>query len=506
MNMKIKIALTFTLFLASLLFWSTARADVDMVGTVLTLADKACTEKRYDDAARSYEFLLKAIDARSAWTPYIKYRLGRIQLIQGRPASALANMEGFARLHPDNAFVAHDYARALFYNKKYKEAIPVFEKAASGHKNFEPESRYYIGACRIAMGEVDEGKKDLQKVGETAPGSVDAKNAQELLARVEQALAEVSGMEKLASVTAAPRRPTKEKPWAVSLSLGIEYDTNVGLIPSQQEKPEDVSNTGDWRAVYSLGGVYEFLNTGKDFAGVRASVYGTTQLHDTMFNVENGLLSLYYKHNFADTYQFRISPFASKTWLKDSPQSWFWGATTGFSWQPVRWTWTDLDYTYTKAAFLTTPDYPQEDRSGDNYFFTLKQNFTFNSLLISKKNTYFGIWLNYGKSNTDGSSYDNNSRGFGAQVQQEFPQAFTALLSYGYGKTCYDNPNIRSAALEKRDDSSHILSLNLFKRLDMISDHLSAYAGWRWYKNDSNIRDYYSYSSNTYSLGVILDF
>lgn len=502
--MKIKI--TLTVFLALLISWTAARADVDMIGAVVTLADKACMEKRYDDAARSYETLLKALDPKSAWTPYVKYRLARIRLVKGKTAEALAGMEDLARLYPENAFVAYDHALALFYNRKYKEAIPAFEKAASGHKNFEPQCRYYIGACRIALGEVDEGKKDLKKVTETAAGSADAKKAQELLARVEQALAEVSGMEKLASVTAAPRRPTKEKPWAFSLSLGIEYDSNVGLIPSQQEKPEDVSNTGDWRAVYSLGGVYEFLNTGKDFAGVRASLYGTTQLHDTLFNVENGLLSLYYKHNFGDTFQFRISPFISKTWLKDSPQSWFWGVTPGFSWQPVRWTWTDLDFTYTKAAFLTTPDYPQEDRSGDNYFFTLKQNFTFVSLLINKKNTYFGVWLNYGKSNTDGSSYDNNSRGFGAQVQQEFPYTFTALLSYGYGKTHYDNPNIRSATLEKRDDSSHILSLNLFKRLDMISDHLSAYAGWRWYKNDSNIRDYYSYSSNTYSMGIILDF
>jgi len=502
--MKIKIMLT--VLVALFLSWNTARADVDMIGTIVALADKACTEKRYDDAARAYESLLKAIDPKSAWTPYVKYRLGRIQLIQDKPAEALANMEDFARLYPDNAFVAHDYARALFFNKKYKEAIPVFEKAASGYKNFEPESRYYIGACRIALGDVDEGKKDLRKITQTAPGSVDAKNAESLLARVEKMVEEVSGMERLASVTAAPRRPTKDKPWAVSLSLGIEYDSNVGLIPSEQEKPEDVSNTGDWRGVHSLAGAYEFLNTGEDFAGVRASIYGTTQLHDTLFNVENTLLSVYYKHNFFNTYQFRVSPFVSKTWLKSGPQNWFWGVTPGVSWQPVRWTWTDLDYTYMKQTFLQTPDYPQEDRSGDNHYFALKQNLSFPSLLINRKNTYFGAWLNYGKSSTDGSSYDNNSQGFGVQAQQEFPHAFTALLTYGYGKVRYENANIRSATGEKRDDSNHILSLNLFKRLNEISDHLSAYAGWRWYKNDSNIRRYYSYSSNTYSIGIILDY
>ncbi|OPY03051.1 MAG: Tetratricopeptide repeat protein [Syntrophorhabdus sp. PtaB.Bin047] len=501
-----KIAITIILFVALLLSWNAASAEVDMVGAVVTLGDKACTDGRYDAAARTYETLLKGLDPKSPWTPYVRYRLGSIQLIKGKTAEALPNIEPLARLYPDNAFVAYDYARALFYNKKYKEAVPVFEKAASRQKGFEPGCRYYIGACRIALGDVEEGKKDLKKVVEASPGSAEAKNAQKLLANVEKLLEEVSGMERVASVTAAPRRPTKEKPWAVSLSLGLEYDSNVGLIPSDQEKPEDVSNTGDFRVVHSLAGTYEFLNTGEDFAGVRASIYGTTQFRDTLFNVENTLLSLYYKRNFANTYQFRVSPFVSKTWLKSGPQNWFWGVTPGVSWQPVSWTWTDLDYTYMKQTFLQTPDYPQEDRSGDNSYYTLKQNFSFPSLFINKKNTYFGAWLSYGKSNTDGQSYDNSSQGFGVQAQQEFPEAFTALATYGYTETRYDNANIRSSTGDKRNDSSHILSLNLFKRLNAISDHLTAYAGWRWFKNHSNIREYYSYDSNTYSIGVILDF
>lgn len=122
-------------------------------------------------------------------------------------------------------------------------------------------------------------------------------------------------MEKQAAVTAAPGKPTKQKPWVVSLSLGVEYDSNVGLIPSEQTRPEDISSEGDWRAVHSLAGVYEFLNTGKQFAGVNIGVYGTTQLKDNMFNVESGLLSFYYKANVADTFQLRIRPFIGKTWL-----------------------------------------------------------------------------------------------------------------------------------------------------------------------------------------------
>jgi hypothetical protein len=40
----------------------------------------------------------------------------------------------------------------------------------------------------------------------------------------------------------------------------------------------------------------------------------------------------------------------------------------------------------------------------------------------------------------------------------------------------------------------------------MLLKNLSAYVGYRWFKNDSNISNYYSYSSNTYSAGVTFDF
>jgi hypothetical protein len=501
--MKIKI--TLMIVIAVFLSWANVHGAAS-VSTILNMADKAYAEQRYDAAAKYYQFVLKLERRNPSLCAYVKYRLGRVQLIQGKSAEALTNMEEFYSQKPDDPFVVHDYAQALFYNKKYKEAIPVFEKAASLNENFATESSYYIGASKIALGEISEGAKILVKIKETDPQSAAAKSADRLLANLEKTLREAAGMEKLAAVVAVPGRPTKEKPWAFSLSLGVEYDSNVGLIPSQQTRPQDISNTGDLRAVHSLAGVYEFLNTGKDFAGVKASVYGTSQLHDTMFNVENTLLGLYYKHNMADTFQLRVSPFISRTWLNAASQSWFWGVSPGVSWQPVGWTWTDLDYAYAKVTFLNSPLYQQEDRSGNNNNVSLKQNFSFQSLLVNKKNTYFGVWLNYGKSNTDGSSYDNDSRSIGLQVQQELPQNFTMLFSYAFGKVYFENPNIRSATYEKRNDTGQTLAVNVFKKLDMISKHLSAYAGWRWYNNSSNIDQYYSYCSNTYSMGLMLDY
>jgi len=436
---------------------------------------------------------------------YVRYRLGKIQLRQNEPATALENMEGYYRLKSDDPRVAMDYALALFFTNQYQEAISVFETAARNRK-FEPAARYYIVASEIALGNISEGKKELKKVQAIAPGLAGVKNADEFLANLEKLEQEISAMEKQAAVTTVPGRPTKQKPWAVSLSAGLEYDSNVALIPSEQTRPSDISSDGDWRAVYSLGGIYEFINTGKNFVGVTAGVYGTQQFKDDMFNVQNGALSLYYKGNFADTFQVRFIPFVSQTLLKVSSYSWAYGITPGVSWQPVHWTWTDLNYTYTKSNFTDASQYPEENRSGKNHNVNLRQNFSFPSLLIAKRNTFFAGWLNYAKADTDGSSYANHTEGFGVLGQQEFPQGFSLWVSYGYTKTLYENANIRSATNEKRDDTSHIVTANVFKKLDMFYKNLSAYVGYRWFKNDSNIASFYTYTSNTYSVGMNLDF
>ncbi len=477
---------------------------------LLEVADDAYKAREYGKSATCYQLMLVPLEkdkSRNAETiSYVRYRLGRAQIMQGSPDKAVGNIKDFYQRHPGNPYVVRNYALALYYDKQYSQSIPVFEKAAALKKEFKPEALCYIGSAKLASGNIDEGRKDLIKVGELSPQSNEAKIAGEMLAMMEKTLKEVAGMDKQAAVTAVPGRPTKEKPWAVSLTMGLEYDTNVGLIPSEQTRPSDISSTNDWRAVYSLAGVYEFINTGKHFAGMNLGVYGTNQFRDSMFDVESGVASFYYKTNLTDTLQFRISPFASKTWLTGAPHNWSYGTSTGVSYQPVQWTWTDLNGSFSKVEFTDNPEYPQENRNSKNYNAAMKQNFRFDSLLLNKMVTYFGAWVFCGRSNSEGASYSNNNWGMGVQTQQEFPWDFTILLSYGYGRYAYENANIRSTTNDKRDDSNHTVSANIFKKLPMILKNLSAYAGWRWYKNDSNIPRYYSYSSGTYSMGVVLDF
>jgi len=507
----IKLKILSVAFLALCLSVVNVYGAEDIKIDIMQKADKAYQSGQYDKAAAYYRVMLAYLEGRAKTKPSrlvsaVRYRLGLAQLAQGKPEPALANMKDFYEQNPSNPYVVRGYAEALFQNKKYQEAIPVFEKAATLDKTFQPRSYYYTGMAKYFTGQAGPAIDDLEKARKMEPQSREGKNAGSFLADLEKNIREVSGMEKQASVTAIPGRPTKEKPWAVSLSAGMEYDSNIALIPSEQTRPSDISSDGDWRAVYSLGGVYEFVNTGKNFFGAQAGIYGTQQFKDNMFNVQSGGVSLYYKGNIADTFQVRLTPFVSQTLLQASSYSWTYGITPGVSWQPVRWTWTDLNYTYSKAAFTEAPQYPEENRNGKNHNVNLRQNLSFPSLFIAERTTFFAGWLNYGVSETDGSSYAYHSEGFGVMAQQEFPRDFTFLVSYGYNKTKYDNGNIRSATNEKRNDTGQTVTANVFKKLDMLLKNLSAYAGYRWFKNDSNIQNYYSYSSNTYSVGLTLNF
>ena len=308
------------------------------------------------------------------------------------------------------------------------------------------------------------------------------------------------------SCTEVPGRPTRQKPWGLSFALGTEYNTNVALIPSHQFRPTDLSSNTDLLFTFSSNGMYELVNTGNNIFGISANFYGGKQIKDNMLDVISTGVGLYYKHNIKNRYQLRILPFASKTWLDYSGLSWNYGTVAGASWQPLLWTWTDVDYVFTKTSFLTTPQYPQENRSGNSHTVTARQNFSFPSLLIDKKSSFFSAWYYHNNYNADGSSYSSHSDGFGLLAQQEFPMGFNILLSYSFIKSNFNNPNIRSATNQKRDDTNNTISVTLFKNLDFIYKNLSCYFGYRWYKNSSNIQNYYSYNSSSYSSGLNIAF
>lgn len=468
-------------------------------------AETAFVSGKDAEAENGYLALMKTLPKDHPLVPYIRYHLGISQLRQGKSGEAVLNMTPYYLLRPDNPLVVRNYARALLLDKKYREAIDVYEQFASLDERFEAEARYFIGNAKIALGDIPGGEEDLKMAKEWASEPALRTDAEKALADLEKERREMSAMETQAAVVAAPGQPTKEKPWSFSLGVGAEYDSNTALIPSEQTKPEDISSQGDGRLTYSLGGIYEYLNTGRHFAGVNVGIYGTQQFRDTEFSVQNGSLGLYYKGNFADTFQIRLSPYIAKTLLKLASHSWSWGITPGVSWQPVTWTWTDFDYTYSKQTFTDPANYPEENRDGNTQNFNLRQNIALPSLLLKNRNTFFSVSLYHNRYNTDGASAAGHAEGIGLLGQQELPWDLTFQAGYNYTKTNYDNPNIRSEDNDKRSDNSHVVNAYLFKKLDKFMKNLSAYIGYRWYKNDSNIPKYYSYSSNTYTAGLTLD-
>ena len=103
----------------------------------------------------------------------------------------------------------------------------------------------------------------------------------------------------------------------------------------------------------------------------------------------------------------------------------------------------------------------------------------------------------------DGSSFDNDAAGGTLLFQQGLPWDLTFLGTLSYRDISYDNPNVRSAAGDKRSDDEMVVGLRLFKK---ITDNLTAYAGYRHFDNDSNISDFFEYSSDVYSVGLRVDF
>ena len=463
-------------------------------------------EGKFQEAEETLRKALETLSPDDSIVDTVRYELGKSMLGQRRFDEALSFLKPYYEKHTDEPSAIYNYGLALLFTGNPQEAIGLFTQSAEKDPRLAPSALYYTGIAYLKLRKPEQAAAAFQMVVERAPQSAVAESARVLLAEMIALVREtIQDVEKRRQALAAavPKRPTKEKPWSISASLAYEYDDNVALIPdSTVTLPEDISSMDAWRWVYSLGGAYEFYRNKDHRLGVNLGYTGTNHRHLQSFDVDTVSASLPWKYIIAP-FQIRLTPYGSYTWVADDRYSWSYGLGPGISYQPTSWTWTDFDYSFGQSKYFRTSPTPEEDRDSDSHYFSLRQSFSFPDLLLKNYNSFFSLGLNYAFTNADGSSYDYDATGGTVLFQQGLPWDLTFLASFSYRDISYDNPNIRSAENEKRSDDEQTINIRLFKK---IGDYLTAYAGYRYYDNNSNISDFFEYSSSVFSLGIRVDF
>lgn len=502
--MRITIALM-SIVLLFQVFNSTGYSDDGNFEDILSKAQTLIENKQYTRAEAILRSLAGKLPADQDMQDRFNYDLGRSLIGQKRFSEAVPLLKSYCVKHPSDAVGAYNYGLALLFSDDPKGSEEQFSRAAKLDPKLAPDALYYTGIAYLKTGRHLDAADVFRRVIQEAPYSKMARESRAMLsgmiALARERMQELESRRQ-ASIPSMFKMPTKQKPWTLSFSAGLEYDDNVALIPdSTQILPEEISHRGAWRFVYSLGGMYEFYNNNGHNIGINANYAGTKNFDLPDYNVDTIFGGLYWKYTKAP-FQLRFTPFAANTWVGGSPDSYNWGFSPGISYRQALWTWTDLDYNYSKNTYRRTPPTPAEDRDSDTQWFSLRQNISFQSLLIDKQMTSFSVGILRTFENASGLSYDNESLGGTFTLQQGLPYGFLLRGSYTYRKIDYDNPNDRSAEGDKRSDREHLAGVTLYKR---INDYLTAYLGYRYYENNSNIRQSYWYRSNVTLFGLRVD-
>jgi hypothetical protein len=228
---------------------------------------------------------------------------------------------------------------------------------------------------------------------------------------------------------------------------------------------------------------------------------GTDNRHLGSFDVDSLSVSVPWRFTSAP-FQVRLAPRISHTWVSNERYARTWGATPGLSFQPVRWTWTDLDYSFNKSRYLRTPPNPEEDRDALSHWIGLRQSFSFPNLFLDGRTSFFAVGVDYSSDHADGSSYDNRALGGSFVFQQGLGWDITVLARISYRELRYENPHVRSPEEEERSDDDVTGSLQVFKKL---REDLTLYTGYRRYENDSNLSRFYEYDSDVFFFGLRFD-
>lgn len=126
-------------------------------------------------------------------------------------------------LNPED-FQPNFYMGLMFFNEgNYAPAKEFLTKALQVIPN--PDGYYYLGVSLAKTGEKEKAKEALRKVVELSPGTRTAELAEQQLKKLD------------------------EKFWRAGASAGIEYDSNVVLLPDGMALPEEYAKKSDTRAL-----------------------------------------------------------------------------------------------------------------------------------------------------------------------------------------------------------------------------------------------------------------
>ena len=270
------------------------------------------------------------------------------------------------------------------------------------------------------------------------------------------------------------------KPWALNISVGGQYDSNVILNSSDNPLPEGISGKSDWRAIIYLKSRYNFITGERAEGSVGYSLYQSLHAKLTDFNITEHLLELKAGYrilpmlNLRGMYSFEYVSVGGDPYdyAHSISPSLIISEGKGFS--------TVVEYRYRKSHFMDTELFEDNsDRTGSNNLVGITQNIPIGEFIV------FRVGYSHDVDSTKEDSWAYRGDKGMAGLQLNFPKNINIDLNGEYYNKDYKG--ISPISGERRKDWISTATILATKHL---SDRYSITIGQLYASNNSNIKEF----------------
>lgn len=337
-----------------------------------------------------------------------------------------------------------------------KEAETILKKAILMSPE-DPQANLELGIYYFNRSMNYEARDYLENTKKLAPGT-------ELSARAEEYLQVI-------------RKKDIPRPWALNLSLGGQYDSNVVLSPTGSPLPEGISGKSDWRAVLSMQGRYNVTAGEKLEGSAGYNLYQSLHTRLSDFNVS--------QHVFDLTATYIISPLLrlKGTYAFEYVFVGGNGYDSSHSLSPAliitegKGFFTKTEYRYRKDNYINSDlFFDNSDRTGSNNLFGITQNIPIYPSLTARAG-YF-----HDEDSTRKDFWDYSGDKLKAGLSLILPSKILLDLEGEYYDVRYKG--ISPLSGDRRKDRTYTVTAAATKSL---SERYSVTVGQLYTRNNSNI-------------------
>ncbi|MBI5741646.1 MAG: hypothetical protein HZA16_13140 [Nitrospirae bacterium] len=336
-----------------------------------------------------------------------------------------------------------------------KRAETVLLEALS-YDPHEARTNLELGIHYFNRGEYDAAEDYFENAIKYAPDTEYSEKAEKYLRAAEK--------------TGVPRK------WALGISLGEQYDSNVVLGPENGELSANISRKSDWRTVFYVKGKYDIFKNQKADAVAGYSFYQSLHNRLNEFNVTHHILELKGSYRISPALTLNGSSSAEYAYVDNNDYEYALSVSPSLVVSEGTGLSTEIEYGYKRTHFMNSDFFTDNsDRTGRDNSVGITQNVPLNDF-ISAKAGYF-----YNEDRTATTLWDYRGNRVFTELRFRFPAAVYAGLNGEYYSKKYKDS--ASATGDDRKDRIYTASVSASK---IFMERYSVTAAQHYIKDDSN--------------------